>query len=98
MTCERPPRPLLTSGLRAVALALRAKAASRHLFDVASTPPHRGGEYRARIFQFNSCILSQAASTVLPDQTPILAPLSVQERLGFLTRIGRHNVAVADEL
>src|SRR2546425_2224925 len=47
MVCERPPRPLHLLRLRAIALALRAKVASRHFLDVASTPPHeasRGGE------------------------------------------------------
>ncbi|HYR41726.1 MAG TPA: hypothetical protein VER98_01785, partial [Terriglobia bacterium] len=43
MICERPPRPLLYLRLRAIALALRAKVASRHFLDVASTPPHEEG-------------------------------------------------------
>src|SRR3989442_16003903 len=43
MACERPPRPLHQLRLRAIALALRAKVASRHLLDVASTPPHEEG-------------------------------------------------------
>src|SRR6267378_4158209 len=43
MVCERPPRPLHHLRLRAIALALRAKVASRHFLDVASTPPHEEG-------------------------------------------------------
>src|SRR5438128_8597718 len=43
MVCERPPRPLHLLRLRAIALALRAKVASRHFLDVASTPPHEEG-------------------------------------------------------
>src|SRR2546427_11197707 len=43
MVCERPPRPLHYLMLRAIALALRAKVASRHFLDVASTPPHEEG-------------------------------------------------------
>ena len=41
--CERPPRPLHSLRLRAIALALRAKEASQHFIDVASTPPHEEG-------------------------------------------------------
>jgi hypothetical protein len=37
MVCERPPRPL------------PSKVASRHLFDVASTPPHEEGNMPARM-------------------------------------------------
>src|SRR5262245_20498256 len=37
--CERPPRPLQYLRLRATALAFRAREASRHFMDVASTPP-----------------------------------------------------------
>ena len=43
MVCERPPRPLHLLRLRAIALALRAKVASHHFLDVASTPPHEEG-------------------------------------------------------
>src|SRR3989441_7298917 len=43
MACERPPRPLHQLRLRAIALALRAKEASRHLIDVAATPPREEG-------------------------------------------------------
>src|SRR6266446_6439056 len=53
MVCERPPRPLHLLRLRAIALALRAKVASRHFLDVASTPPHEAMAFalvRAKTF------------------------------------------------
>src|SRR3989442_3070151 len=43
VVCGCPPRRLHLLRLRAIALALRAKVASRHFLDVASTPPHEEG-------------------------------------------------------
>src|SRR5438876_10309451 len=51
MVCERPPRPLHLLRLRAIALALRAKVASRHFLDVASTPPHEEGNAPQPIYR-----------------------------------------------